>query len=214
MSVTQKLFLIVSLLLVSSSTVFSQSLSINTDGSTANPSAMLDVKSTTKGLLIPRMNKAQRNAIVAPATSLLVYQNAPDSMGFYFYDGSIWTWLSNPNPTNAWNINGNSGTNVFTNYLGTNEPSVLTLSSLYGYFSKILKYHFLADKSKFSAASALGVNPFFVEGYARAAASYDTHKLKNIFSYLKECDLKTKGVDNPSIENGELLKELVFKILH
>ncbi len=104
--------------------------------------------------------------------------------------------------------------NRIVNYLGSNEPSVLTLSSLYGYFSKILKYHFLADKSKFAAATALGVNPFFVEGYARAAASYDTHKLKNIFSYLKECDLKTKGVGNPSIENGELLKELVFKILH
>ena len=55
---------------------------------------------------------------------------------------------------------------------------------------------------------------FFVEGYARAAANYNTGKLKNIFAYLKECDLKTKGVDNTGTPNGELLKELVFKILH
>jgi DNA polymerase-3 subunit delta len=77
-----------------------------------------------------------------------------------------------------------------------------------------LKYHFLPDKSKFAAAGALGVNPFFVDGYAKAAMNYNTAKLKHIFAYLKECDLKAKGVDNPSIENGELLKELVFKILH
>ncbi len=104
--------------------------------------------------------------------------------------------------------------NRIVNYLAVNEPSVLTLSSLYGYFSKILKYHFLTDKSKFAVAGALGVNPFFVEGYAKAAASYNTSKLKQIFTYLKECDLKSKGVDNSSIENAELLKELVFKILH
>ncbi len=94
------------------------------------------------------------------------------------------------------------------------NPMVLVLSSLYGYFSKILKYHFLPDKSKFAAAQGLGVNPFFVEGYARAAQNYNTGKLKQIFSYLKEYDLKSKGVGNPSISHGELLKELVFKILH
>ncbi len=104
--------------------------------------------------------------------------------------------------------------NRIVNYLGENEPTVLTLSSLFGYFSKILKFHFLRDKSKFAAATALGVNPFFVDGYAKAAAVYSTPKLKQIFSYLKECDLKSKGVDNSSIEASELLKELVFKILH
>jgi DNA polymerase-3 subunit delta len=86
--------------------------------------------------------------------------------------------------------------------------------SLYNYFSKILKYHFLPDKSKFTAAQALGVNPFFVDGYARAAGNYGTGKLKKIFEDLKECDLKTKGVNNNGTPNGELLKELTFKILH
>jgi DNA polymerase-3 subunit delta len=102
-------------------------------------------------------------------------------------------------------------------YFAANEkehPLVMTVSSLYGYFSKILKFHFLPDKSKFAAAAALGVNPYFVEGYAKAAAIYNTSKLKSIFSYLKECDLKSKGVDNSGLSHGELLKELVFKILH
>jgi DNA polymerase-3 subunit delta len=107
--------------------------------------------------------------------------------------------------------------NRIINYFAANEkehPMVMTLSSLYGYFSKILRYHFLPDKSKFAAAQALGVNPYFVEGYTVAAGNYSTSKLKNIFSYLKEYDLKSKGVENSSIDNGELMKELVFKILH
>lgn len=94
------------------------------------------------------------------------------------------------------------------------NPLVLTTASLYGYFQKILLYHFTPDKSRGSIASALGVNPFFVSGYETAARNYNTGKLKNIFSYLRECDAKSKGVDNVSTEDGELLKELVFKILH
>lgn len=107
--------------------------------------------------------------------------------------------------------------NRIINYFADNEkehPMVMTLSSLYGYFTKILRYHFLTDKSKFSAAQALGVNPFFVDGYARAAANYNTGKLKFIFACLKEYDLKSKGINNMSVSGGELLKELVFKILH
>lgn len=67
----------------------SQSVAINNDGSSANPSAMLDVKSTTKGLLIPRMTAAQRIAIAAPAEGLLVYQtDAP--IGFFVFKSGSW----------------------------------------------------------------------------------------------------------------------------
>jgi len=107
--------------------------------------------------------------------------------------------------------------NRIINHFAANDkehPAVMVLSSLFGYFSKILKYQFLADKSKFAAAGALGVNPYFVDGYAKAALNYNTLKLKHIFSYLKEYDLKSKGVDNSGINNGELLRELIFKILH
>jgi len=93
--------------------VFSQSLSINTDGSTANTSAMLDLKSTTKGLLIPRMTTAQRTAIATPATGLQVYDT--DLNLLYFYNGSSWTSLGAS--TNFWTLSGgniynNTGTNV------------------------------------------------------------------------------------------------------
>jgi DNA polymerase III subunit delta len=107
--------------------------------------------------------------------------------------------------------------NRIVNYFASNEkdhPLIMVLGNLYGYFCKILKYHFLPDKSKFAAAQGLGVNPFFVEGYAIAASNYPTGKLKQVFGFLKECDLRSKGIDNPSVGQGELLKELVFKILH
>jgi len=107
--------------------------------------------------------------------------------------------------------------NRIINHFAANEkenPAPLVLGQLYAYFSKVLKYQFLQDKSKFAAASALGVNPFFVDGFAAAAGRYPSGKLKQIFSYLKECDLKSKGVENSSATYGDLLKELVFKILH
>ena len=63
-------------------------VAINTDGSTADPSAMLEVKSDTAGMLIPRMTKAQRNAITSPATGLLVFDT--ESHCFYYYNGSDW----------------------------------------------------------------------------------------------------------------------------
>lgn len=71
---------------------FAQSVSINTDGTKADTSAILDMKSTTKGLLVPRMTAAQRNAIFTPATGLLVYQT-DGSTGFYYYTGSAWLLL-------------------------------------------------------------------------------------------------------------------------
>jgi C1q domain len=84
-----KKFLLICLL--ASATILSnaQSVSINTDGSTAAPSAMLDVKSTNKGMLIPRMASAQRTAIPMPANGLLVYDT--DLNKFYYYNGTEWT---------------------------------------------------------------------------------------------------------------------------
>ena len=66
-----------------------QSVSVNTDGTTADASAILDVKSTTKGVLVPRVTTAQRGAIVSPANGLLVYDT--DVKSFWYYNGTVWT---------------------------------------------------------------------------------------------------------------------------
>ena len=117
------LFITVLLLTICGYNSYSQSLAINTDGSTANASAMLDVKSTVKGLLIPRMSRTERNAITTPATGLLIFQNSPDSIGFYYYNGTAWTWvLSNSNADSlAWRTGGNTGTLDVSNFIGTKD---------------------------------------------------------------------------------------------
>jgi hypothetical protein len=78
-----------SLLMLISIQLFAQ-MSISTNGSVPDNSAMLDVKSTSKGLLIPRMTQAERNAIPSPAVGLMIYQtdNIP---GFYYHNGTVWT---------------------------------------------------------------------------------------------------------------------------
>lgn len=72
--------------------IFAQSVAINTDGSVAHSSSILDVKSTNKGMLIPRMTTAQRNLIAAPATGLLIYNT--DANVFQFRNGAIWVNLN------------------------------------------------------------------------------------------------------------------------
>lgn len=107
--------------------------------------------------------------------------------------------------------------NRIVNYFSSNEkenPLVVTVASLYGFFCKLLSYHFLTDKSKNTVAVTLGVHPFFVGDYERAAKNFSLGKLRAIFGYLREYDLKSKGVDIGSATEGELLKELVFKLLH
>lgn len=71
----------------------SAQVAVNTNGSSAAGSAMLDVSSTNKGLLTPRMTLAQRNAISSPATGLLIYQT-DNTPGFYYYNGTSWTAMS------------------------------------------------------------------------------------------------------------------------
>jgi DNA polymerase-3 subunit delta len=94
------------------------------------------------------------------------------------------------------------------------NPFVLTISSLYSYFIKVFKYHFLPDKSKTAVASALKIHPFFTGEYEAAARKYPPAKLVKIIEWLREYDLKSKGVGSYSASQGDLLRELVFKILH
>jgi hypothetical protein len=78
-------------------------VAITTNGSPADSSAMLDVKSTTKGLLIPRLTILQRKAIILPATGLMLFQTDGTAPGFYYYNGNAWQWLGGSNLTGSGN---------------------------------------------------------------------------------------------------------------
>lgn len=106
--------------------------------------------------------------------------------------------------------------NQIINYFAANpkaNPMVMIMANLGAYFTKILKYHYLSNKN--DAAKELGVNPYFVKDYENAARTFNDAKTFEIISLLREYDLKSKGVDSTgNIAEGDLLKELLFKILH
>jgi DNA polymerase-3 subunit delta len=93
------------------------------------------------------------------------------------------------------------------------NPLVLTLSSLYYFFGKLLLFQSLKNKSDENAAAVLGIKKFFLREYQTAAKSYPVSKVMDIISLLREYDLKSKGSGSLASE-GELLKELVFRIIH
>jgi DNA polymerase-3 subunit delta len=94
------------------------------------------------------------------------------------------------------------------------NPLVKVIPILYSFFAKVLIYHSLQDKSRKNVASELSVNPFFIPDFQVAARNYATGKLISVVSVLREYDLKAKGVDNVSASDGELMKEMIYKILH
>ena len=95
-----------------------------------------------------------------------------------------------------------------------NNPLIKTIAVLSVFFSNLMLYHYLVDKSSSAAASELGVAPFRVKDFAEAAKNYNAFKTMNIISMLRDYDAKCKGFESRSIPDSELLKELLFKILH
>ncbi|QRR00433.1 DNA polymerase III subunit delta [Dyadobacter sandarakinus] len=107
--------------------------------------------------------------------------------------------------------------NRIASYFSSNpkdNPLTPILIILFGFFSKVLLVHASKDKSEKVLASELSVNPYFVKDYLAAARNYPLHKAADIVHFLRDTDARMKGVDGVSIPEGELLKELVFKILH
>jgi DNA polymerase-3 subunit delta len=107
--------------------------------------------------------------------------------------------------------------NRIINYFGANpssNPMPVVISSLFSYFSKILNYHFLEDKSQNNVASVLQVHPFFVKTYVAAAKNYNIKKLVEIVSILREYDMKSKGFGNISTSSADLQREMIYRILH
>src|SRR5882724_6025192 len=117
------LFLIIFSSIIIPSDAIAQNVAINNDASLPNASAMLDIKSTTRGVLVPRMTSAQRTAIVSPLKGLLVFDN--DTNGFWFYNGSSWTSLSNAG--SGWSVSGNNNTDTSVNFVGTTDAKPLIL---------------------------------------------------------------------------------------
>ncbi|ARV05425.1 DNA polymerase III subunit delta [Polaribacter sp. SA4-10] len=94
-----------------------------------------------------------------------------------------------------------------------NNPLVMTISLLNSFFTQLLMFHGLKDKSKSSVVKALGVNPYFVDEYFLAGRNYPMRKVAQVIAFLRDADVKSKGV-GASQSDEDILKELLFKILH
>ena len=146
-----------------SSKVFSQSLAVNTTGAVADNSAILDITSTNKGMLVPRMTKTDKNGITSPATGLLVYQSGPDSTGFHYFNGTQWVWLAVADTKVGWLTTGNNGTDTAINFLGTldNKPLMLRQNNLWmGQFNTSKKNYFIGAASGFNNISGTVLSAF------------------------------------------------------
>lgn len=95
-----------------------------------------------------------------------------------------------------------------------NNPLIPIISVLFNFFSKVLMAHASPDKSERGLATLLKVNPFFVKDYLLAMRSFSAYKTAEIIHYIKIADLQSKGMDSGSMTDGQILKELIFKILH
>jgi len=95
------------------------------------------------------------------------------------------------------------------------NPFTMTMALLYMFFSKVVALHFSQHKNNPNQlAGELKIYPSLMKNYTLAARNYPPKKAVQIIHWLREYDLRSKGKQNVSASDGELLKELIFKILH
>ena len=108
--------------------------------------------------------------------------------------------------------------NRIINYFAGNQKNnhiTQTITILYYFFSKVLMYYWIKDKSQDNVFRTLKLpSPFFVRQYEEAARNYNPNKVIEIIGILREYDLKSKGFEGNNHPAGELLKEMIYKILH
>jgi trimeric autotransporter adhesin len=194
--------------LLSSINLFSQGTSMNTTGAPADTSAILDISSTTKGLLIPRMTGLQRRAITNPAIGLMLYQTDGDSTGLWFYDGYLWKMERN----NSWNVFGNAGTFPPYQFIGTTDAQPLVFkvkndnSGLIDYddlkANTSFGYLTLYGNNSGSNNTAMGFNSLFYNnsGFGNtavgSAALYRNNGSYNTASGIAALSQNSLGMDN------------------
>ena len=196
----KKIFFLLKTIFIFSVVYAQQGVAITTDGSSPDNSAMLDIKSTSKGILIPRMTVAQRTAIASPVNGLLIYQT-DGTPGFYFYNGSAWASLNSAaGPLTGWSTTGNGGTDSSVNFIGTLDAKPL-LGKVNGepvfYFSSTNPATYIGYQA---GKNNLGnyYNTFigYQAGYANTTGN------NNLFIGANAGMVNTAGINNLFIGNG------------
>lgn len=96
-----------------------------------------------------------------------------------------------------------------------NNPLPVTLSIIFNFFSNLMLAYYAQPRNETGIATQLNLkNQWQAKEYISAMKKYSGVKVMQIIADIRICDVKSKGINNPSVSNGELLKELIYKILH
>lgn len=166
------------LMCVSSTSVYAQPANVGIGTVNPEPSALLDLTATDKGLLIPRMTHVQKLAVATPATGLLIYQTDSISTAlpstFYYYNGTVWIPLLSS--ASGWSLTGNTGTTAGTNFIGTTDAQDFVVKTnnaerlrVYAGGDIAIISDTSADELRFTEPSGSGTNYTSIEARAQAA---------------------------------------------
>lgn len=155
-------------------------------------------------------NELEKLKIVFPEGHIFTPKNIEENIGFSkdYNVFELKSALATRNQQKAYTIIHNFAANPKDN------PLVVVSGQMFIFFAQLLQYHGLKDKSKFNAAKALGVNPFFMDEYATASKNYPMRKVSQIIEIIRDMDVKSKGVGSGSMKEADMLKELVYKIFN
>lgn len=155
-------------------------------------------------------NELDKLEIILPKGSTITPNHIEENIGFS-KDFNVFEFrkaIGERNQVKAYQI---------ANYFAQNQkenPIVMTNGLVFSFFSALLQYHGLKDKSPGNAAKILKVSPYFVQDYITAAHNYPMRKVSSIVATLRDVDVKSKGVGANSLSQGDLLKEMLVSIFN
>ncbi len=153
-------------------------------------------------------NELEKLQIILPKGSLILAKHIEENIGFSkdFNNFELLNALGSKNQLKAYQI---------VQYFSENEksnPMVVTTSTVFGFYVKLLKYHGLKDKNPKNVASVLGVNPYFLKDYDLALKNYPMKKVSQIITTMRSIDIKSKGVGANALPSHDLFKEMLIGI--
>lgn len=155
-------------------------------------------------------NELEKLKIVFPVGHVFTPKNIEENIGFSkdYNVFELKSALALRNQEKAYKIINHFALNPKDN------PIVVITGQMFSFFSQLLQYHGLKDKSKSNAAKTLGINPFFVEEIDKAARNFPMRKVSQIIEVIRDIDVKSKGVGSGSMKEDDMLKEMVYKIFN
>nr|WP_315188021.1 DNA polymerase III subunit delta [uncultured Flavobacterium sp.] len=155
-------------------------------------------------------NELEKLQIILPVGSTITPKHIEENIGFSkdYNNFELLNALGSRNQLKAFQI---------VQYFSDNpkaNPLVVTTSTIFGFYIKILKYHGLKDRNPKNVASALGVSPYFLKDYDVALKNYPMKKVSQIVTALRDIDVKSKGVGANALPQSDLLREMLYKIFN